>query len=247
MKTMTVFGAALVLLIGGAAMARTADSKIASSFDADLEGWKACGGQQAHQQGDPDHAGCLQITDADSSNMTVVAPEQFTGNVSRFEGGMLSFTAREIAAPEGRSYPTFGVVTIFGAGREVRADLATGPATRTWRTYSIPLIAADWQVEPAIWREVLSDVKAITVNLESASPVVETVEFDDFQLSTRPDMITPEEFQRLDLNRDGRLSADEFPQRLRGYWKHIDTNRDGWVDRSEVKRDRAAIPDERMP
>ena len=57
-------------------------------------------------------------------------------------------------------------------------------------------------------------------------------------------MITPEEFQRLDLNGDARLNADEFPERLRGYWKNIDTNQDGWVDRFEVKRDRAAIPDE---
>lgn len=247
MRTMAVFGTALLLLIGAAAKARSDDSKIISSFDVDLEDWKARGGQQTHQQGDPDHAGYLQIIDEDSSNMTVAAPEQFTGDLSRFEGGMLSFTGREIDAPGGRSFPTFGVVTIIGAAREVRADLATGPASSTWRTYSIPLIAADWQVEPAIWQAVLSDVKAITVNLESASPVVETVGFDEFQLRTRPDMITPEEFKRLDRNGDGKLNADEFPERLRGYWKYIDTDQDGWVDRFEVKRDRAAIPDKRMP
>ncbi len=244
MKTVTVFGAAVVLLIGVAEKGHAGESKIVSSFDAGPEGWKANGGQQGHQPGDPDHSGYLQIADADSSNMTVVAPEQFIGNLSRFEGGMLSFAAREVDAPGGRSFSTFGEVTIFGGGWEVRADLAAGPATRTWRTYSIPLIAADWQVEPSTWRKVLSDVKAITVNLESSSPVVETVGFDDFQLCMRPDMIAPEEFQRLDLNGDGKLNADEFPERLRGYWKYIDTNQDGWVDRFEVKRDRAAIPDE---
>ena len=244
MKTKTVFGVSIVLLIGVAASANAGESKIVGSFDVGLEGWKANGGQQGHQPGDPDHGGYLQITDVDSSNMTVVAPEQFVGNLSRFEGGMLSFDAREIDASGGRPFSTFGEVTIFGGGREVRVDLAVSPATRTWKTYSIPLIAADWQIEPATWRKVLSDIKAITVNLESSSPVVETVGFDEFQLCTRPDMITSEEFTRLDLNHDGRLSADEFPDRLRCYWKYVDTNQDGWVDRFEVKRDRAAIPDE---
>ena len=135
-------------------------------------------------------------------------------------------------------------MTITGGNWESRVDLAPGPASRAWNTYSIPLIAADWNVEPATWRKVLSDVRAITVSIESCTPVVETVGFDDFRLCTRPDMITPEEFQRLDLNSDGKLNADEFPERLSGYWKYVDTNDDGWVDGFEVKRDRAAIPDE---
>jgi hypothetical protein len=244
MKTGTLFGAAVLLVIAVATNTHAVDPKIVSSFDADLEGWKARGGQQSRQEGDRDHRGYLQIIDGDSSNMTVVAPEQFLGNLSRFEGGMLSFDVRETNAPGGRPWPGFGVVTIFGGGWEARADLAAGPAARTWKTYAIPLIAADWQVEPVTWRKVLSDVKAISVTLESSTPVVETVGFDEFQLCTRPDMITPEEFQRLDSNGDGRLNADEFPGRLRGYWKYIDTNHDGWVDRFEVKRDRAAIPDE---
>ena len=243
MRLGTGFGAAVVLLIGVVAIAHAGDAKIVSSFDASLEGWKVRGGEARCQQGDRDHGGYLQIVDGDSSNMSVVAPEQFVGNLSRFEGGMLSFDVRETDAPGGRPWPGFGVVTILGGGWEARADLAAGPATRTWKTYAIPLIAADWQVKPAAWQRLLSDVKVITVMVESSSPVVETVGFDNFQLRTRPDMITPEEFHRLDLNADARLNADEFPERLRGYWRYIDTNRDGWVDRFEVKRDRVAIPD----
>ena len=80
MRTMRVFGAAVLLVIGVALNARGDDSKIVSSFDVDLEGWITFGGQQTHKQGDRDHAGYLQITDNDESNMTVLAPEQFIGN-----------------------------------------------------------------------------------------------------------------------------------------------------------------------
>jgi hypothetical protein len=233
-----------VVLEREAAATHAGGSNIFSSFDTDAEGWTVRGGQKTHRQEDGDHGGHLQIADGDSSNMTIVAPERFVGDLSRFEGGMLSFDAREIEAPGGRPFPQFGVVTITGGNWEARVDLAPGPASQVWNTYSIPLIAADWNVEPATWRKVLSDVRAITVSIESCTPVVETVGFDDFRLCTRPDMITPEEFRRLDLNNDGRLNADEFPERLSGYWKYIDTNHDGWVDGFEVKRDRAAIPDE---
>ena len=65
----------------------------------------------------------------------------------------------------------------------------------------------------------------------------ETVGFDNFRLTARPDIIAADEFYRCDANEDNRLNADEFPSRLRHYWRQLDANHDGWVDRGEAKFD----------
>ena len=75
------------------------------------------------------------------------------------------------------------------------------------------------------------------MTLESCSVLGETVGFDNFRLTTRSDIIGSEEFYRCDANEDNRLNADEFPSRLRQYWRQLDANQDGWVDRGESKFD----------
>jgi hypothetical protein len=170
--------------------------------------------------------------------MAVVSPERFVGNLSRFDGGTLRFDAREIAVPARGPWSAFGAVTIIGGQGEAHADLSPQEATQVWKTYSLTLVASNWQVDASSWRQILSDVRGIRVTLESCSVLGETVGFDNFQLVTRADIIAAEEFFRHDTNGDGRLNADEFPSRLRHYWKQLDANHDGWVDRGEAKRDR---------
>jgi hypothetical protein len=169
--------------------------------------------------------------------MAVVAPDQFTGNLLRFDGGRLQFDAREIATPTRGPWSAFGKVTISSSRGEAHADLSPREATKDWKTYSIRLVRSNWHVEPTSWRQLLADVKAIRVTLENCSVLGETVGFDNFRLTTRPDIIAAEEFYRCDTNEDNRLNADEFPSRLRHCWKQLDENRDGWVDRGEAKYD----------
>jgi hypothetical protein len=229
--------AVAVLLQAVVAAARADDMEIISTFDVDLERWLAEGGELIHRARD-DNQGYLEITDtASRASMAVLAPTQFTGNLSRFDGGTLRFDAREIATPTRGPWSAFGKVTISSSRGEAHADLSPQEATKEWKTYSMRLVASNWHVEPTSWRQFLTDVKAIRVTLENCSVLGETVGFDNFRLTTRPDIIAAEEFYRCDANEDNRLNADEFPLRLRHYWRQLDANRDGWVDRGEAKFD----------
>jgi hypothetical protein len=217
--------------------ARADEADIITTFDLDMERWQAEGGELTHRAREAD-GGHLEITDTVSGgSMAVLAPEQFTGNLSRFDGGTLRFDACEIAIPTRGPWSAFGKVTIISTRGEAHADLSPQEATKDWKTYSIRLVASKWHVEPTSWRQLLADVKAIRVTLENCSVLGETVGFDNFRLTTRPDIIAAEEFYRCDANEDNRLNADEFPLRLRHYWRQLDANRDGWVDRGEAKSD----------
>lgn len=49
------------------------------------------------------------------------------------------------------------------------------------------------------------------------------------------------EFDKMDANRDGRLSREELPVELRGFFENVDQDGDGFVSRSEDARVRAAL------
>ena len=232
-----VFVPIAVSLLTMVMAARADETDIISTFDLDIEQWQAEGGELIHRTRDAD-GGHVEITDtASQHSMAVLAPEQFTGNLSRFDGGTLRFDARQIAIPTRGPWSAFGKVTVISSRGEAHADLSPQKATKDWKTYSIRLVASKWHVEPTSWRQLLADVKAIRVTLENCSVLGETVGFDNFRLSTRPDIIAAEEFYGCDANEDNRLNADEFPSRLRHYWRQLDANHDGWVDRGEAKFD----------
>jgi hypothetical protein len=237
MMSCHVFVPIFVAVLPAAVSGQSHATDVVSTFDFDAERWQAEGGTLTHRSRDRAE-GYIEITDtASQHSMAVIAPEQFAGNLLRFDGGMLGFDACEIAIPTRGPWSAFGKVTIISSRGEAHADLSPQEATNDWRTYSIRLVASNWHVEPTLWRQLLGNVKAIRVTLESCSVLGETVGFDNFRLSTRPDIIAEEEFYRCDVNEDNRLNADEFPSRLRHRWKQLDANGDGWVDRGEAKFD----------
>lgn len=232
-----VFVPIAVSLLTVVVAARADEAYIISTFDFDMERWQAEDGELTHRTQDAG-GGHIEITDtASQHSMAMLAPEQFTGNLSRFDGGTLRFDAREIAIPTRGPWSAFGKVTIISSRGEAHADIAPQEAAKDWKTYSIRLVASKWHVEPTSWRQLLANVKTVRVTLENCSVLGETVGFDNFQLSTRPDIIAADEFHRCDANEDNRLNADEFPSRLRHYWRQLDANQDGWVDRGEAKFD----------
>lgn len=62
--------------------------------------------------------------------MAVLAPEQFTGNLSRFDGGTLRFDAREISVPSRGPWSAFGKVAVISSRGEAHADLSPREATK---------------------------------------------------------------------------------------------------------------------
>lgn len=204
-----------------------------STFDDDFNGWTAQGGEAKHAR-EKKSSGHIQIVDGEANNIHVIAPKKFLGDKSRFDGGVLSFDAREVEAPGGRPWEAFGTVTIVGAGRAVQLDIAPQAAPVDWTTFSVPLVARLWRVEEEVWQKVLADVQSITVDLESSDPAVETVAFDNFTLTVESRWLDRESFNAADTNGDALLNADEFPKPLRRFWRLADADGDGWVSRDEA-------------
>jgi hypothetical protein len=170
---------ALTLLAVHSASALTMES----TFDAGLEGWTtSVGGELAFVATGGNPGGFLQQTDTDLSDMFVMAPPSFLGDLSAFLNGSLSFDARQVSGA-GEKYAPFGFVTLFNGGNAVSADIAGADAPSSdWSTFSVNLDAAGFQTTPEALAAVLSNVTMITVELESQIGVVEATGMDNFRL-----------------------------------------------------------------
>jgi hypothetical protein len=170
---------ALTLLAVHAASALT----IESTFDAGLEGWTtSVGGELTFVANGGNPGGFLQQTDIDLSDMFVMAPASFLGDLSAFLNGSLSFDARQVSGA-GEKYAPFGFVTLFNGGNAVSADIAGAGAPSTdWTTFSVNLTPAGFQTTPEALAAVLSNVTIIAVQLESQIGVVEATGMDNFRL-----------------------------------------------------------------
>jgi hypothetical protein len=161
------------------------------SFDTGLEGWTADGGTLTYAANGGNPGGFLQLTDATSSDMFVTAPnsEFYSGDLSGYVNGFVQFDARVVGLSDAASpYPTFGRITFSNGGTSASFDLAPlGEPTDQWKTYKAPLTSPPWGTDFDAWLAILSNVTSLTVNLESHSPVVETVGFDNFRLSRLPE------------------------------------------------------------
>ena len=170
---------ALTLIAVQAASALT----MQSTFDAGLEGWtSSVGGELAFVGTGGNPGGFLQQTDTDLSDMFVMAPASFLGDLSGFLNGSLSFDARQVSGA-GEKYAPFGFVTIFNGGNAVSADIAGANAPSSdWNTFSVNLDAAGFETTPEALAAVLSNVTMIAVQLVSKFGVVEATGMDNFRI-----------------------------------------------------------------
>lgn len=163
----------------------------AGDFDAGLEGWTAEGGTLAHVAAGGNPGGFLQLTDETSSNMFLVAPQNefYSGNLSGYVNGFVQFDARLVSLSGAATpFTTFGTITFSNGANSASLDLASlGEPTDEWKTYSASLTSPPWGHDFNAWLDILSNVTSLTVNLESNSPIVETVGFDNFRLSGLPE------------------------------------------------------------
>ena len=164
---------------------------VEGDFDAGLEGWTAEGGTLIHVAagGNPD--GFLQLTDETNSNMFLTAPQNafYSGNLSGYVNGFVQFDARLVGlSGPATPFTTFGTIRFSNGANSASFDLAPlGEPTDQWTTYMARLTSPPWGSDSSNWLDILSNVTSLTVNLESHSPIVETVGFDNFRLSALPE------------------------------------------------------------
>jgi hypothetical protein len=161
------------------------------TFDAGLEGWTADGGTLTYVATGGNPGGFLQLADATSTDMFVIAPknEFYSGDLTGYVNGFVQFDARTVSlSGPATAYPAFGRITFASGGKTASFDLAPlGEPTDEWTTYKAALTSPPWGTDFDAWLEILSNVTSLTVNLESHSPIVETVGFDNFRLSGLPE------------------------------------------------------------
>ena len=157
-----------------------------STFDNNDEGWILAGGNLYWNNSGGNPGGFIVAEDSINTYMNIAAPPKFLGNLSNFNGGTISFDAIEmenILEP----YPSFGLITITSNSNSVSKDLAPDPLPWSWTHYSTTLSAEEWGVSEFEWKEILSNVTEITINLESGMFVgAETVGVDNIMLKSNP-------------------------------------------------------------
>ena len=123
----------ICVALAGAANATT----ISSSFDTDLDGWTGQGGILVWNSTGGNPGGFLQQNDTGNSNMHVVAPAKFLGNLNGFT---LTVDIRQLVGSPAGTFGGFGAIAITGGGGlTMNADL--GSAALAWTTYTMPFSA----------------------------------------------------------------------------------------------------------
>lgn len=142
-----------------------------TGFDAGLEGWvitNTIGAQWQGAGGNP--GGYAHIDNTEQLIAYMFAPILFLGDLSRFDGGVLSFDAIQLGSGGGPwdNFENFGRVIISSGATSASRDLVpgiVGPATN-WTTYSASLTATEWGMNDAQWLALLSDVTSISLCVE---------------------------------------------------------------------------------
>lgn len=162
-------------------------SSLASNFSTDLEGWSGSGGSVAYVATGGNLGGFLQQTDTAGDWMKIFAPTKFSGNLSSFLGGIISFDAKNINGMSTNLYetPLFGTMTLTGktgsASRTLDgAGSGNPPSDGAWHTFSTTL-------DPTLWsgdlEDALHDLTQLSIVLEFHSPIEEIAGFDNFAIS----------------------------------------------------------------
>lgn len=178
------------------ASAGPAASQVASTFDADLDGWKINGDNSAVWLGTAGNPpGCLDVNDLATGSMNwAIAPVKFLGDWSGFTAeDTLSFDVYEVNT-SGGAWLTVQQVRIagpYGAAWANAAAVPTPPATGVWLTGRIPFDAAYWTVESGLWEALLTNITSLRIFAEWVNGD-EVTRLDNVRLSATPGSVTTE-------------------------------------------------------
>lgn len=135
--------------------------------------------------GNPD--GWIRLDDQTGGKMAAVAPRSFLGNLTRFDGGGLSFDARTVDSRGGSAHTCFGEIAIAGAGRTIRTDAAPDRKVpgNQWSTYRVQLTSDTFGANPDAWQSILANVTEMTITIEAFASSSETMGLDNVMLLSR--------------------------------------------------------------
>ncbi|MEM7488235.1 MAG: VPLPA-CTERM sorting domain-containing protein [Pseudomonadota bacterium] len=182
---------AAVMAFAGAAQAAT----LSFGFDGSADGWtliddaKDRNGTQNELTAVASGGvtgGYLQVKDKTGGYMALVAPAALNGDLSAFHKGRLSFHLADLTTKKARAVPTFGQVSITGAGRTVKVDPFAGTVGPDFERATITLTGGAFGIDDAAFAAILADVTDFRISLESRFGLVETVAIDDFEISAVP-------------------------------------------------------------
>jgi hypothetical protein len=183
----------------------SAQITISSTFGTDAEGWIGIPGEGSVSYsatgGNP--GGHIRVTDigvGGGLGSGAIAPSQFLGDLSAFDGGLLSYDMATFAGG-GSTFGIFGTVQITGSGMSASFDVAvTGPPFGVWQSFSAPLAAASWGVSEVEWASILSDVTEIAFSTD-AFDGPETIGVDNFTLASTPLQVQASTWGRVKAER----------------------------------------------
>ena len=161
-------------------------STITSTFNDDAEGWTLNGGILTHLAAGGNPGGHLTMEDNISGHMNTVAPETFLGDLSAFDGGLLSLDFILLAKNSNYDLPRFGTITITSPSVSASLDLVSeSPAgfwAGFWTTYTASLDAASWGKTQLAWDSILSNVTQISIVTDPFNRLEDTIGFDNFKI-----------------------------------------------------------------
>jgi hypothetical protein len=147
-------------------------TEIISTFDSDLDGWvfNSNGSIWAHRTSGGNPGGYVYIEDnAPVTGMFAWAPAKFLGDLSGFNGGVLSVDLRLEMIPDQNYDESYGRILIEGSSGFAQKDIVIGPATTSWETYGAQLSAEEWGLSEEDWADLLSSVTLIRITLEAGA------------------------------------------------------------------------------
>ncbi|RIK81024.1 MAG: hypothetical protein DCC68_09795 [Planctomycetota bacterium] len=170
---------------------------LASTFDAGVEEWTVAGNgtntRPEHQPTGGNGGGCLVLRDAAGSDMQLVAPLNFHGDLSHFDQGMAWFDAKTIDVNPsdksgGQPHPVFGTLSISDGKTTLKQDLfhpTEKVPTQDWLRFSGRLTHEAFETDPATFQAVLSNVTSIVLTVEAFASARETVGIDNVTLQAK--------------------------------------------------------------
>jgi hypothetical protein len=178
-------------------ISQAAKHVIQSTFNKNDEGWTSETNELAQvynsKGGHP--GGFLSIEDLSWAESGVsFQPAKFKGDLSRFNGGMISYDLillRQPTTPISPNQPIqggFGRIGLYGVDANAIFDYvhyppippAPCPYTGYWKTYHSPLTAEAWHSTSDNWKRLLSNVTYFNISLDIGGQGI--VGLDDFKI-----------------------------------------------------------------
>ena len=167
---------------------------ISSTFDTNDESWTAepSEGLITHESKGGHPRGFLRIQDVGPASYVVFPPVKFKGDLSAYDGGLLTYDVKVFipTTPLSNVGSGFGRIQLEGGVSNATFDYAPEPpvpSTRFWKTYPVPLNAKAWHTTQENWETVLANVTNFHITLDLV-PGQDIIGLDNFKVEPVPEL-----------------------------------------------------------